>query len=151
MQTLVMKKKWLGREDIPYECLECPECSALNWFVGMNPEPGLYEPETVQCWKCKKVFWLTPEDQDLKNHDAVLMCEGQIDPAVPQHVLEVLVDAATEQIEDMKVSVRSEADDPETVSLVYEIEDCINYVKTLLREGNLPRYKPPHSQPPWLI
>jgi len=152
MSNINMNLKWLGREDIPYECRECPDCCAMNWIVGFYPGQQHQEVEIIKCWKCGEMYWIDPlvEERLCGNIVNATICDSVPDPMIPKAVLEMLVDAATEQYEDLKVGVRSEEDDPDLLETIYNIGQAIDHVKQILREGKLPLYKPPEKAPPWI-
>jgi hypothetical protein len=111
--------------------------------MGRTADGG--EVHAIKCWKCGSCFYINSydgillEDEDM---DAVL-CDGVVDPNFPANMLQTLVDAAMEQMEDLKMRVRSTDDDPEIVDMVLEIEESVNRVRDFLADGTLPEYTPP--------
>jgi len=138
-----MKPDDLGNPEISYECRYCPECNVVNWCMGRTE---YYEDiHAVRCWKCGACFYIDGYDSRLweeSDADAVI-CEGVIDPNFPADTLQTLVDAAVEQMEDLKRKVRTADDDPDIVDMIYEIESAIAGVKALLAEGMPPEYIAP--------
>ena len=151
MPNFRMKRKWLGTEETPYECKYCDNCGAINWYAGQNPSPGVqFDTEAIQCWKCGDVFWVDESyaASYLGNFVNASICHGQVDPSIPNEVLETVLDAAEEQFEAIKGRIRTKEDDPALVEMVTEIRLSINYIKTLLNEGEIPEYNPPKREPP---
>ena len=142
-----MKTEWLGTgSEVPFVCQECDKCGAFNWYAGRNPEPGdKYETDAFRCWKCYDVTWVDDfAEKDCRSSLAdALVCQGEVDPMIPKHCLQAVIDAAKEQFDDWKWAVRSEEDDPELVDMIQEVRTAINYVSRLMYEGTLPTYLPP--------
>lgn len=137
----------LGDPEVPYECRRCPDCDALNWAAGRNMyNVGQIETDVIKCWKCGAKFWIDGYTEDIFQDDdaTALICEGVPDPSIPTEILTTLLDAATEQYEDLQQGVRSEEDDPILVQTINEIEAALNFVKDLLAEGQL-NYQPPEA------
>jgi hypothetical protein len=138
-----MKPDDLGNPEVSYECRHCPTCNAINWCMGRTE---CYEDiHATKCWKCRTRFYIDGYAEELwdDTDDISIICDGVVDPNFPADTLQILVDAAEEQMEDLKMRVRSADDDPGIVEMIHEIEGAIADVKTMLAEGIPPKYIAP--------
>lgn len=115
-----------------YECRYCPQCSATNWAPGVQHIQGVCcDPtEVIRCWNCKLTFFIDdygslcnlPDDQ-------VVICNGLVNPSIPSHYLQMLVDISEIQLASM------ERDAPKECQCdIDELKDAIQFIKNNLAD-----------------
>lgn len=135
-----MSSKYIIDTDMRYECRYCPQCDAINW---VGEYVNLIETEGIQCWKCRYQFWLDGFGLNDANFADDAVAVGVPDPIIPVEMLSTIADLAVEQLEELKWSVRSKNEDPEIVSVIDDITQTVNYIKSLIGSKVIPVYDPP--------
>ena len=120
-----------------WECRECPECEAHNWYKGQNAYEITSDAiEVVYCWKCKRLFWV--EDTYTETDGAILEFANKTfgcpDPSIPTNMLQLLVDAAKEQYDELTFKLRSSGEHEYVERLVNDLRLAINHVKTIIAD-----------------
>lgn len=126
----------VGDPEITFESRYCPNCVKLNWspsHVVKNGEHLLIE--IFRCWNCNKHYSLGYVAKECEPTDEMNVFNAVPDPAIAKKHLEVVVDAALEQYDDMEFRVRK--DDQELRELMQDIIDSINVVKKLISEPKI--------------
>lgn len=134
----------------PRECAICPQCESINWVLGPHPYLMDYTgDESVECWRCSNIFWTNDYYKDTygDNLDDTTPVKGVPDPVIPRNVLETLVDLAQAQRDQLVRQLQETEDDDSLMEYIRHVEDCANYVKTLLQEGRLTEAEVPRDLP----
>ena len=139
MPSFLVKPEWIGSPEVPFESRFCPYCESLNWVAGIDlTGMGNFETEAVQCWHCKEYFWLDGYDPDTVDDPGdAIVCVGVPDPAIPLNTLYDLVDAAEQNLGDIRSFYAAHPNvnnDPTLIRVIESLESSIKYVHNLIFE-----------------
>jgi hypothetical protein len=97
---------------------------------------GTVETEAGRCWRCGAIFEITQYDPvilDDEDTSSMMVCMGAPDPGIPTNVLQNLVDAADQQLNDLMEQWDSLANDPMAMQIIGELRKSVTFVQRILR------------------
>lgn len=120
-----------------WECRECPECDAHNWYKGQSSyEMTADQIEVVYCWRCKLAFWVE-DNYTETDGNMIEFCNktfGCPDPAIPTNMLQLLIDAAKEQYNELELKIRSSGEHEYVEKLINDLRLAINHAKAIIAD-----------------